>query len=357
MRATFPALTAIRGLAAWWVVVYHFREVLDFSGLPLLRTLAAHGYLAVDLFFIMSGFVIALNYADSLQRPSFRTVLRFLGFRLARIYPLHLVVLAAFLVNPLAIWMLSRSGALGSRYDPGYFLQSLLLIQNWGFGPDIAWNIPAWSISTEWGAYLAFPLVAYGLSRIRSPAQALSALLGALILVTAAGYATGGLGEDIAYAGLLRCLLEFSLGAALFRLHALGAHRLPPGDAMFAAGLALLAAGPVAGWPDYAYGPSAFLLAVLGLLDGRSLSARALAGKTLLYVGEISYSTYLVHYLVKDWSKFLLVNNGSDGRVVFVSYVLATAAASVVLYHLVELPGRRFGRERVQVWLTRRQAV
>ncbi len=357
MRTTFPALTALRGLAAWWVVVYHFREQLNLSGLPLLQTLAGHGYLAVDLFFIMSGFVIALNYAGDLRHLSALAVLRFLGFRLARIYPLHLVILVAFLANPLAIHLFSRSGTTGDRYDPGYFLQSLFLIQNWGFSSDTAWNIPAWSISTEWGAYLIFPLLAWCLGRVASPARALVALLVALIFVMGLGYLAGGLGNAIAHGGLLRCLMEFTLGAAIFQLHALAGHHLPKGTLMVAVGLVLLLAGMALHWPDYNFAPLAMLLVITGLLDGRGLVARALAHKSLLYVGEISYSTYLVHYLVKDWSKLILVSDGIPPVAVFAAYIGFTAAASVALYRFVELPGRRLGRERVQTWLTRRQVA
>lgn len=357
MRTTYPALTALRGLAAWWVVVYHFREQLDLSGMSLLQTLAGHGYLAVDLFFIMSGFVIALNYAGDLRRPSALAVLRFLGFRLARIYPLHLVILVAFLANPLAIHFLSRSGTASDRYAPGYFLQSLFLVQNWGLNSDPAWNIPAWSISTEWGAYLAFPLLAWCLGRVASPARALAALLAALVLAAGLGYLAGSLGNDIARGGLLRCLVEFTLGAAVFRLHALAGHRLPGGAVTLAAGLALLLAGLALRWPDYGFALLAMLLIIIGLLDGRSFGARALTCGPLLYVGEVSYSTYLVHYLVKDWSKFILVGNGIPPVAAFTAYIGFTAAASVVLYHFVELPGRRLGRERVQAWLTRRQVA
>ena len=124
---------------------------------------------------------------------------------------------------------------------------------------------------------------------------------------------------------------------------------------MLVAGLALLIAGLALHWPDYGFALLAMLLVIIGLLDGRSFGARALACRLLLYVGEVSYSTYLVHYLVKDWSKFILVGDGTPSVAAFAAYISFTAAASVVLYHFVELPGRRLGRERVQAWLTRRQ--
>ena len=155
----------------------------------------------------------------------------------------------------------------------------------------------------------------------------------------------------------MRCLVEFTLGAAVFRLHALAGHRFPGGTVMLAAGLALLLAGLALRWPDFEFALLAMLLVIIGLLDGHSFGARALACRPLLYVGEVSYSTYLVHYLVKDWSKFVLVGNDIPPVVAFAAYIGFTAAASVVLYYFVELPGRRLGRELVQTWLTRRQVA
>ena len=357
MRNNYPALTAVRGLAAWWVVVYHFRDQIDFAKLPILQEVANHGYLAVDLFFIMSGFVIALNYADALQRPAKWVVARFLGFRLARIYPLHLVILLMFIVNPLAIVLFSGAGSPGGRYDLNYFIQSLFLVQNWGFNSGPAWNIPAWSISTEWGAYLVFPLLAKVLSRVTNPIRAVSAFLVMMILVIGCGYLAGGLGEDIGNVGLLRCLLEFMLGATVFRVSGMAAHWLPNATLMFVAGSFALVTGLMADWPDYTFAPLALFLILVGLLEGRSPGVRMLSGKVLLYIGEISYSTYLIHYFVKDWSKFLLVGHGLPSIAAFTAYILITAMASVVLYHSIELPGRRLGRAWTQAWVVRQQRV
>src|SRR5207253_1604119 len=85
---------------------------------------------------------------------------RFFVARFARIYPLHAFMMAVLLLNPLA-QLFSRAGLDDARYDPSYFFLSLLMIQNWGFTGHLAWNIPAWSISTEWFAYFLFPPFAY----------------------------------------------------------------------------------------------------------------------------------------------------------------------------------------------------
>ena len=157
------ALTSLRGIAAWWVVIFHFRQLLPANTPAILQTIAAQGYIAVDLFFVLSGCVITLNYATWFRRPTPRAYANFLALRLARIYPLHVVMMLFYLLTAIVLALASHHPTLGPEYNPTYFLLSLVLLQNWGFTNDTAWNVPAWSISTEWFAYLIFPLLAVSL--------------------------------------------------------------------------------------------------------------------------------------------------------------------------------------------------
>ena len=152
-----PALTSIRGLAAWWVVLYHFREEIPgIAGTPLLRFMA-HGYLAVDLFFELSGFVIALNYARTFRSVTWADSTNFFGLRLARIYPLHIFILLVFLINPIAITLFSMNGQPGDRYSPGYFILSVLLFRAW----KTTLSLPAiWALRWSGIAFFMSALVA-----------------------------------------------------------------------------------------------------------------------------------------------------------------------------------------------------
>ena len=344
MTTNYPALTSLRGIAAWWVVMYHFRELLNVADHHGIASLLAHGYLAVDLFFIMSGFVIALHYGYILQSPTRAKILRFLGLRIARIYPLHLVILLVFLVNPLLIHFLSHTSAIGDRYNLLYFMQSLILVQNWGFSPGPAWNIPAWSISAEWGAYLLFPALAWGhrnFSSLHAVIVCAALVFGA---ITGIGYLVGSLGDDIAGFGLARCLIEFSLGSLLFRANTLTGRHSAFAFMAFPIGVTLLTIGSIYNWHDFLYAPLSLLLIISSLLDNKSLFVKILAQPILLYIGEISYSTYLIHYLIKDWVKFLLVGGSLSPALIFMLYLFLIAAASTILYRFIEMPGRRFGR-------------
>lgn len=347
-RIVLPALTSIRGIAAWYVVVYHFREYVPSFGLPMLPKIWSQGFLAVDLFFELSGFVIALNYLEPLNRPGSKIslVARFLWLRLGRIYPLHIVVLCLMIGNPLAIWLFSAQSEAGSRYSLSYFVMSVFLVQSWGFSRDLAWNVPAWSISTEWFVYLLFPLIAWTVLRSRLTAFGWSLVALALCGVFATVSIVWGVQlADLAEDGLFRCVVEFMIGTAVYgaweNMRQAG-HALRGEWAIIAAGVLLL----IGFWlpmPNLIL-PVCFALTIYGLADPHSVVTKILASPVLEWIGMISYSTYLVHYLVRDWVKFLVIHQDGPQTMATVLYLSATALLSVVFYKFVEMPGRKLFR-------------
>lgn len=334
------ALTGLRGLAAWLVVVYHFREVFTGRGGGWGWTFVDQGFLAVDLFFILSGFVLYVNYSAGFDRLRLSAVLAFYGKRLARIYPLHLVILLLYLANPVTLYFFSSSGQIGERYDLPYYLASLLLVQNWGWTDRLAWNVPAWSISTEFAAYLLFPLLALRLGRERWRATSLVAMLVLPACAIAVFYHEAGLpslGSGIGQFGIYRCVAEFFMGMVIGKTYGQWQDtRLP---ARYA-GVAMCVWILVAAWwqlPDPVFAPLGFVLLIVALLDGHGFLARWLGSQAMVQIGEYSYSTYLVHYLVKDWVKFLSTN---VGMLQFWIYLAVVAVLSIILYRLVEVPAR-----------------
>lgn len=348
--ANIDALTGLRGLAAWLVVLYHFREHTPAFLGDAMRQLVDGGYLAVDLFFILSGLVLYINYHHQFDQVRGRTALNFYIRRIARIYPLHLTVLLLFLVNPLAITLFSSTSDLG-RYSPGYFVLSLFLVQNWGFTPAVLWNIPAWSISTEFAAYLLFPLLVVAIKHGARrgawvPALALAGLLVAVAALFA-GLGLPSLGEEISRVGVLRCVLEFSMGLVIGYYHVRDPRALArlAGASLVLLVLALVALALAGGAADYLVAPLLFTLLILSLLDERTVWSRCLASRPLLYLGEISYSTYMIHYFVKDWVKFL---SRDVGLMQYVAYLLVVLVLSVCLYRWIERPFRT----RAYGWLS-----
>ncbi len=150
-------LTSLRFIAAFWVLLYHFKDHL---GLNMGHMgLVADVYLGVDLFFTLSGFILAHVYLTTLEDGRFGYG-GFLKNRLARVYPMHLAALAAMIV------LFVGASALGAGVgSPEAFKLSdlpahLLMIHGWGATEAVGWNFPSWSISAEWAAYLLFPLIA-----------------------------------------------------------------------------------------------------------------------------------------------------------------------------------------------------
>jgi peptidoglycan/LPS O-acetylase OafA/YrhL len=343
-KAELPALTGIRGVAAWFVVLYHIRLAAG-SQLPAEAiAFLSKGYLAVDLFFMLSGFVLWLNYADRLRSDGLAAVPLFLARRLARIWPLHLFVLAGAIAFA---GVLQAAGKLNPATYPWAELPlHILLVQNWGFTSDLTWNVPAWSISCEWAAYLLFPLLALAVDwrRIGPAATVAAILLLALLLSTA--MQLGGaptLGADVPRFGLARALSEFAIGTAICGLWMRWREtpRLPAVGSAAAAALAFLAwmSGLV---PETPAVPLFFAALLLALALTAASPANPLGWRAVHYLGRISYATYLVHYLLFILFKLLFVEDLAQVPLPLLGlYLLLTFAASVALHHFVELPAQR----------------
>lgn len=337
-------LTAIRGLAAWWVVLFHLRFLLA-PWLPAEAIAAlANGNLAVDLFFVLSGFVMYLNYGHrvTLERDS---IADFLCRRFARVYPLHLLMLLGFLAHAAAAASFGRSPV----PDPGYFVASLLLVQNWGFHDALSWNVPAWSISAEFFAYLAFPVLLVLIAPARRPAWFLVGLIAALGVSVQLVFQAFALPfpNAVAETGLFRCLLQFAAGMVLCELHRRlhGHHRLA--WPLLALALGLGAAFMLFSAPVVPLAWAALVLA-LGLGKGRG----PLASPPLVWLGRISYATYLGHYFLLILFKYLFVEEGEAVPPLLLGlYLLAVLAASALLYHGFERPAQR---RLLRLWRARR---
>lgn len=188
-RPALPALTGLRALAAVRVVLFHYRDdllALEPSLAPL-DTFMRAGYLGVDLFFPLSGFVLAYTYADRLRSFSWRGTGDFVRNRSARVWPVHVLTLnidlaIAALVGTLGV------GADGHRRTVGAYVENVFMVHT-RTNDRPSFNSPAWSISSEWFAYLIAPLTFVLVARVRRSGTALL-LAGASYAVMLAVFAT-----------------------------------------------------------------------------------------------------------------------------------------------------------------------
>ncbi len=334
-------MTAIRAVAAWWVVFYHFNDQIPlpepFGGL------VKNGNLAVDLFFILSGYVLTRQYADRFTSPVSRgTFGWFITTRLARIYPLHLVVLGLFLSLPLALALTGRQPS--SNFRPADFLRSIVLVQDWFIGGALNWNGPAWSISAEFLFYLIFPLAVNGLGKtVRTTTGLLVVPVVIFAAIIVKGLFYGGLIGFMGQFGVFRCLTGCLLGMWLW--HA--SRRWPMGQGaslgLLAFAAALFAMPALAGVEVWIIATPAFLCLVWALLNPYHWVSRALSHPVLLWLGRVSFSTYMIHYFIRDWLRLILAGHATLWFV-FTVYTVLVAVASAVLHHWVEVPGRAAGR-------------
>jgi len=330
----------VRGIAAWLVVLFHIRKSI--LGLPELGlTILSKGYLAVDFFFLLSGFVIWMSYAPRIRERGLGAVPGFLRRRVARIWPLHLFMLGVGVALACAILATGRDVP---HFPFAELPLHILLLQNWGFTDALSWNDPAWSISCELGAYLVFPLLALAIDWRRVPTPAILAAIAALLVLLHAVFALRGatsLGQEIPRLGLIRCILEFACGTAVGALWLRWRERWRTPAMLSAAAAAALAGLAITGaLPETLAVPAAFAAALLALALTRG---SPLEGRAIHYLGEISYATYLGHYLLWFAFKLAFVDDARAVSPMLIALYLAMVlAASMLLYHCVERPAQRW---------------
>ncbi len=342
VKPELRALTSVRGIAAWLVVLFHIRASI--AGLPApAAAVIDRGYLAVDFFFLLSGFVIWLSWSARLREGA-GAVPEFLRRRVARIWPLHLFVLGF----GVALALLLRATGRGAPDFPFAELPlHVVLLQNWGFTSALSWNIPAWSISCEFGAYLLFPWLTLAIDWRRVPTSAILAVIGALLLLLHATFAMHGwdsLDREIPRLGPIRCILQFASGTAICALWLRWKAQWRAPALVSAAFAILVLAGWIAGrLPETLAAPAAFaaLLLVLALTAGRA--GNPLEAAPLHYLGEISYATYLGHFLLWFAFKLAFVENIHAVAWPLIGLYLALVlASSAALYHWIERPAQKW---------------
>ena len=290
-------LDALRLIAALGVVVFHFNRYLDLDGRwdAVNHTVRAFN-LFVDLFFVVSGYVISSVYATRIT--SVGAYGDFVLKRVARLGPLHWATLAFYVVLAVLAYAGDPRFHDPARYDFACLAPNLLLVHAWGACNHQTFNFVSWSISAEWGLYLLFPalllLVRRGPVLTAAVAAAWLALLFAASLLPGARHPFYEWTADF---GLLRAVPGFLIGMLAFRLRARLA-ALPAAGPVGWTLLALFFVGAALGAHKGAllvnlYAAAVFIAA--GDASGRRPSA---ATRALAPFGQLTYSLYMLHPLM-----------------------------------------------------------
>ncbi|MFB6448266.1 acyltransferase family protein [Bradyrhizobium tunisiense] len=374
-KAHVQPLDSIRGIAATSVVIHHLLLMPTFLAVfPhnawIDCSFFRSAWLLVDLFFVLSGMVMALSYIENdFTRFSLR---KFMIRRLARVYPLHIVMLLANLVFRLLRIGLVMAGVVVAaptafEVNNAYsFGLNVLLLHSMGFIDYLSWNAPSWSISVEFYTYLVFGLIVLLALRMCSLSwfYVLCGLLavGSLVfIIFVLEKKSLELQTDF---GLLRCFVGFFLGVLMVRI----VDRLPAkpapavqGALQFVAMIASVALVSLAETNPAAtfLAPVIFAIFLGSLLafPDALLVPRILGAKPLLWLGRRSYSIYMVHALVVLLAEYFVRAVGA-GRIAaldsswaglpatlnLVVSLAAVLAVSHFTHRYVEIPGGKLLR-------------
>jgi peptidoglycan/LPS O-acetylase OafA/YrhL len=276
-QSRIAELESLRGLAALLVVFSHmpkWNPALDVS-------FVNNGYLMVELFFVLSGFVICNAYAEKIEGAE--DVARFQLLRLGRLYPVHLLFLLVFVAIEMGKYMASSGLGIDSPNSTPFetnnlsaFFKNVFLV---AFGPPtqaLTFNYPAWSICAEFFTYLVFALSVLTTKRYKSITFAALALSSLVLLGTRYTF-----GLD----ALLKCFAGFFIGcvtATVTKTQHVRVSVATP-SIVFAAFILFLQLKPSREFDMATY----FLAAVL-------------IASSLTWLGAISYSVYMSHAAI-EW--------------------------------------------------------
>lgn len=343
---TFDSLTGLRFILALWIAVFHLGDMYDHAGwgsLPIMKA----GVARVDLFFVLSGFVLTHVYWARTERDFDFSA--FLQARFARLFPLHLLALAILAALVLAANLVGRGEETASFTMTG-LVGNLLLLQSWGIPGAGNWNFPAWTISAEFTGYLLFPLFLALATCFRS--RPLQFLAGTLLFVVA---------TDLIFRAVLGRSLTTSTaelgsirGATVMLVGVAGRVAFEAIKFSARSGTILAVTGAVIAGAGAWLGISTAVIAAGGVLVIMGLAARDMAGATtflenplMVELGKWSYGIFILHvplymamYNLASVAGVKLVMDLST-TVVMVSIVVMVSAFA---HHLFEEPARKWIR-------------
>jgi peptidoglycan/LPS O-acetylase OafA/YrhL len=356
-----PGLTGVRGIAAVGVFLYHLQPAaLSLFGLDPGQGLSvvASGFRDVDLFFILSGFVLFHVHSGAFVRLDVGRITTFYTQRFFRVYPLNTFVLLLLVPLPFVLpqfveWhrlTYAPYGAYNLRnYSVGGFVQSLLLAQTWTFVQLGTWNGPAWSLSAEVLGYAVFPFLAAYICRrtsgFRAGMLAIASLTILVLLLAIGGHARNNPNGVFA---VIRMAFCFAAGVCLCR-----SFQLLEVSRVSAAILTLVSVAVIGAcfWQDRLGLFSVFGFAglIFGLAYRSGPVDRLLTTGPMMFLGRISFSLYLVHLPpldLFDWLARQGINDSSVGAksAALIGMIAACFVLATLTYHLVEVPFQRVGR-------------
>lgn len=279
----FIALDSLRGIAALFIVFYHMGP---FGWVAAWRPFQS-GWMMVDFFFVLSGFVIAMSYGARLAQGYPRW--SFLLIRLGRVYPLHLAVVAGFTLLEFAVFR----PVLGEYHGLWEWVRGTFLLDAFATGAGNFYAPVSWAVGVEMVLY-ALAALLFGRGTLGTAIAVLLAAAGAWGMAT--GFQVFGFGFL-----LQRGLFDFAIGVLAWWLHQRFKGLQPGVGLLTMLELALIGLTLWLLWIPGKNGawvlPAAPLFAALVLVFARDrgIVARILHAKPFLWLGQLSFALFMVH--------------------------------------------------------------
>jgi peptidoglycan/LPS O-acetylase OafA/YrhL len=336
----FRAIDTFRGLAAILVILFHVPDSTLLQG----NQIIGHGYMAVDFFFVLSGFVMTHSYLNKVSDIS--SAKKFVIKRFRRIYPLHLFTLLVFLcfettrfiVNA---YFIKLSTPPFENCTWTTFIGNLTLTQSMGLFHHLSWNIPSWSISVEFYAYIAWAML---LIVFRKKLW----LIG-LVSLPFTGWFIWRFNGNIEYTydyGFFRCFFGFILGMYSYVFAKKLQRKIDQRLATITEiGLLALTGYFLSNIKESYHWimPFWFAIIIIFFSAETGLVAKLFAHSKLRFLGDLSFSYYLTHIVIIRASdllffKVLKLNHTSLADAAFLVFIFSIIqVVSFFTYRYIEL--------------------
>jgi len=357
-RPRLDAVTSLRFFAAMHVLLFHLQTLGLVSGGPAwLQEIRSVGYLGVSFFFVLSGFILVYTYVD---RP-FRAR-EFWQARFARIYPAYAASLVIAL--PMFLWFLIHLNFPFLAWTKDHLSLACLMVatltQSWVPQIASAWNPVAWSLGVEAFFYACFPLLFPRIARASHRGLLVwIAAAWTITLLLTGGYAvfspdgvahTNSTYENLFWLNVVRfnplvSLPEFVVGMAAG--FACVRSKLAAGSGIWFTVGGIAAFALAVGFSQQIPYPmlhSGLLAPVFAsIIFGVALRprwTRVLEWRWLVLFGEVSYSFYLIHFVV-IWAAIVRFGRAAASPIGILAVLVVAFAISVASYKLIEQPARR----------------
>lgn len=398
--ARFEALDSWRGIIACIIAICHLNLYGHFYGLPIFR----NAYLFVDFFFVLSGFVISFAYLDKVLDGA--GVASFVGRRFARLWPMHVIMLAAFVFTEFAKLFLLHNHGLSSEslafHDHNTLssiVANIFLVHSLGLYSDYTWNIPSWAVSVEFYTYIVFAIMILAASRGAAPRRTLTSLMCATAILCGfviIRFSPKGIDTDVDY-GIFRCLLDFSIGylayAVWMRTAARWQQKAPRPfifSAMEIISVALLFyfVWRFANTSFAILSPLISAITIYVFACQAGVLSQGLRGEYMQTLGRHSYCIFIIHvflivnllnrpiYFIEKFTgvsltrivppaeatngvaagKMILLFNQWQADALALAYIVTVVVLAGVSYRYIEVPCFRFLSRKISLWIGRARA-